>query len=62
MAGEPKACVTFQSRTASMILAGSTWAGREGSMSGITAVTPIAQLNSPNSGKHGKSISPGWMP
>ena len=26
-------------------------AGREGSMSGMTAVTPIAQLNSPNSGK-----------
>ena len=29
---------------------------------GITAVTPIAQLNSPNSGKPGTSTSPGSMP
>ncbi len=36
--------------------------GRVGSMSGITVVTPIAQLNRPNSGKPGRSISPGWMP
>ena len=30
-------------------------------MSGMTAVTPIAQLNSPNSGKQARSTSPGCM-
>ena len=62
IAGEPNVWVTCQSSMASTILAGSTAAGREGSMSGMTAVAPMAQLNSPKSGKQGRSTSPGWIP
>ena len=41
---------------------GSADAGREKSISGNTVVTPIAELNSANSGKHARSTPPGSMP
>ena len=60
-AGEANACVTFQSLAAASSFVGSADAGREKSMSGNTVVTPMAELNNPNSGKQAKSNPPGRM-
>src|SRR3989304_5432768 len=61
-AGDANACVTFQSFAAVSRFSGSAEAGREKSISGSTVVTPIAELNKANSGKHDRSPPPGWMP
>jgi hypothetical protein len=56
-AGEANMLVTPWLRIASMMRRGLTWAGRVGSMSGITAVTPRAGQKRANRGKVDRSIS-----
>ena len=44
------------------IFSGSTFAGRVGSISGMTALMPSAGSKRANSGKVGRSTSPGSIP
>ena len=60
--GEPKELVTFSWRMAWTIFAGSTSAGRCGSISGTMVVMPRAGLKRAKMGSMGRSTSPGWMP
>ena len=59
--GEPKALVTPSCWIACTTFAGSSAAGRRGSISGTTVVMPNAGLNSANTGSSGRSTSPGSM-
>ena len=61
-AGEPKSWVTPKRAMAACSLSGSALAGRVGSMSGITEVSPSAGSNSANGGNVGRSTPPGCMP
>ena len=61
-AGEPNSWSTPNRAIASCSLRGSARAGRVGSMSGTTELTPSAGSNSANGGNVGRSTPPGAMP
>ncbi len=61
-AGEPNSWVTPKRAMASCSRFRSAWAGRVGSMSGMTDVSPNAGSNKANGGNVGRSTPPACMP